>query len=290
LPSLAVVSELLLETQGFPLLQLLSEKLDRSQAAREDPDLARAAEALGLLTPSTAGTALTDLGYILANVAKEYCHWVAQGRSMPSPRPPPALIHSKDVVDIGCGIGRWLWEFQTTARSVRGVELKPEYIEMGRLLALREGLSPPEIIQGSAEHIDRLLEPSSADLVFSRLVLNHVPIATTLSKVAAILRPGGVLWAQVESFRFGLSQCVRGEPRLRSRLLHAFGLVNSLFCMSNHQLAVRTGGRHHDVHSTAYPSLSWWKRAVHRAHLIEWNVVQDDDTLVFFARKPHRPR
>ena len=71
---------------------------------------------------------LTAHGYLVGNVAKEYCNWIDHGRSMPGVYPPDELISNKDVLDVGCSYGRWLWEFQGTARSVHGEELQSVYL------------------------------------------------------------------------------------------------------------------------------------------------------------------
>jgi SAM-dependent methyltransferase len=224
----------------------------------------------------------------VANVAKEYCNWLDHGRVMPRPRPFPEMVDGKDVLDLGCGLGRWLWEFQRTARSATGIEMQPEFIALGETLARREGRAVPVIHRGSAEEVEAWIGPASMDLVFSRLMFSYVPIRKTLTAVATRLRPGGILWVQVDTFGVCLRNLWR-ERRLRSAALQAFALCNSLLLMTaGVQLAVRTRGRMHVRHHAAHPGLAWWRRAVRQAGLADFHAVADGpDCLVFWARRPH---
>jgi SAM-dependent methyltransferase len=272
------------------LLRLLARLYsgDESEARLEGERAALdEAVSLGLVRSEAGRAALNADGFLAANVAKEYLHWVDGGRQMPPPRPALDFIAGMDVLDLGCSFGRWLWEFQKQARSVRGLERQDEYIALGRALALREGIAAPEIQRGCGEDLDLYFGPGSVDFLFCRLVLNHLPIRSTLRKIAQVLRPGGVAWLQVESARFALGQLAFGERRLRTRVRFAFGLLNSLVCATTgRQLTLRTAGRMEGAHRPAYPPLAWWKAAVASTGLRDVHVVQGSgESLVIWARK-----
>jgi SAM-dependent methyltransferase len=207
---------------------------------------------------------------------------------MPPPRPPDDYVVGKDVLDIGCGLGRWLWEFQVTARSVRGLEMQGEYIELGRSLAVREGIRVPEIYRGSVEEMDRYIGGGSVDLCFARLVLNYVAIMKTLRKAAATLRPGGVLWVQVDSLWRSVGRGIWKERRVAGVLWKGFSIINTVLCMvTGLQASVRVKGRMHEEHKPAYPSVRWWRGAVRRVGLEEFRVESmSDGCVTFAARKP----
>jgi SAM-dependent methyltransferase len=127
---------------------------------------------LGLVVPNNSnnsnqpGFSLTAPGYLVGNIAKEYCNWLDNDRAMPPPRPSNELIADKDILDLGCSIGRWLWEFQPHAKSVTGLELRREYIEIGKALAEREKITPPPILHGCIEELDHIFSSESADFIF----------------------------------------------------------------------------------------------------------------------------
>jgi len=261
----------------------------RHESASEDTEpLVQAAEQAGLLRKKSGRLCLTDAGYLVGNVAKEYCNYLDQGHQVVGPKPPTEFFSGKDVLDLGCAFGRWLWHFQRHARSVTGIEMQAEYIQLGRVLAEREGVPLPCLIQDSIENLDRHVAPQSMDLVFSRLVFNHVAIRATLKKAVATLRPGGIIWLQVGPFRAALVDLLHSEPRLRSKVLASFQMLNSLLCTATgRQITLRVQGRMHAHHKPACPTVGWWRRALAREGLTDFTVVHyHPEAVAFFARKP----
>ncbi len=229
---------------------------------------------------------LTDPGYLIGSVAKEYCNWIDNDRRMPPPRPPVEFIAGKDVLDLGCSYGRWLWEFQKITKSVTGLELQQEYIELGRALARREGITIPEIRRGSAEELDSYVADNSVDFVFARLVFNHVYIKRTLRKVAAVLRPGGIVWIQVEAFSQACQNLLKRDRgrELRNKAFASFAILNSItFMTTGTQLHIAVKGRMHGVHKPAYPTLTSWRSILARVGLKNFQVAHR--TCVFWAQK-----
>ena len=291
-PEIAATCEVIAGPDCEPFLRSLREiYFGRNEAAwtRGEPAL-RLAEKAGLLKIHGQRLVLTDAGYLVGNVAKEYMNYLDQGRELARPKPPEEFLAGKDVLDLGCAFGRWLWQFQRHARSATGIEMQGEYIQLGRVLAEREGVPVPRLIQDSIENLDRHIAPQSVDLVFSRLVFNHVSIRSTLNKAITTLRPGGILWLQVGPFRAALVQLRNTEPRFRSKVLSVFQLFNSLLCTSTgRQMSLRSQGRMHSVHKPAFPTVNWWHRALAREGMIDFTIVNyHPETVAFFARKPAR--
>ena len=289
-PEIAATFEIIAGPDCEPFLRGLREiYFGRNEAAwtHGEPAL-RLAEKAGLLKIHGQRLALTDAGYLVGNVAKEYMNYLDQGRELAGPKPPPEFLAGKDVLDLGCAFGRWLWHFQRTARSATGIEMQGEYIQLGRELAKREGVPVPNLIQDSIENLERHIAPESMDLVFSRLVFNHVWIRSTLHKAVVALRPGGVLWLQVGPFRAALYQLRHSEPRLRSKVLTVFQLFNSMLCTATgRQMSLHSQGRMHSVHKPAFPTVDWWQRQVAKEGLVDFTVVNyHPETVAFFARKP----
>jgi 2-polyprenyl-3-methyl-5-hydroxy-6-metoxy-1,4-benzoquinol methylase len=242
----------------------------------ESREMANEGQKLGLLIPRKHGRndfSFTAPGFLVGNIAKEYCNWLDNGKTMPQPRPSEEWIKDKDVLDLGCSIGRWLWEFQPLARSVGGLELREEYIQIGQALAKLEKKTPPKMIHGGIEDIDHFFQPESADFIFCRLVLNHVAIQETLPKMVALLRKDGMLWIEVESFRFGWRKLCTHRG-LKGRVFGCFGVFNSLFCeLTGSQMNFRYSGRHQSDHRAAYPSRQWWLTNFAKAG-IAGNIVE----------------
>lgn len=241
---------------------------------------------LGLLKSYKEGQViLTSEGYLIANIAKEYANWVNNGRQMPPPYPPDEFIKDRDVLDLGCSFGRWLWRFQKNAKSVIGLEMQREYIELGRALAKREHIPIPEIRAGSAEELSLHVAENSVDFVFSRLVLNHVYIERTLLQIVKVLREGGIVWVQPYSWLSPYRSFIRSDKgrEFRHKALAAFGIVNSMVFMTTHrQMSLRVQGRMHAAHKPVYPTTKTWKAAFARVGLTQFQEKQNE---VFWARK-----
>jgi SAM-dependent methyltransferase len=101
------------------------------------------------------------------------------------------------VLEVGCGSGDTLAYLQTNGRCrwTCGVELFPEAAEIarGRL---------DETYEGNIEQIDLPIAPASVDVVLCLDVLEHlVDPWTTASRLARLLKPGGVLIASIPNVR-----------------------------------------------------------------------------------------
>ncbi len=289
-PEIAAACEMIATSDCDKFLRLMRCVYFGYQEAawKESETLVNRAEQLGLLRTDHRRLTLTSAGYLVGNVAKEYCNYVEQGRQVVAPKPSIDLFSGKDVLDLGCSFGRWLWEFQRHSRSATGIEMQLEYIQLGAALAEREGVPTPRLIHDSIENLDRHFAPRSMDLVFSRLVFNYVAIKPTLEKAIATLRPGGVLWLEVGPFAVALSDLVNSEPRFRSKVLSLFQLANSLLCTATgRQMTLRTkGGRMHSMHKQACPTLGWWRRALHREGLSEFHIARYHPSgVAFWARE-----
>jgi SAM-dependent methyltransferase len=101
----------------------------------------------------------------------------------------PPLV-DLDVVDLGCGTGRWLKALQGAgARSLLGMDFSPE------MLAFAESklASVVNLICADCESV--LLETNSADVILANFVLSYVEDVPRLVKTASrALRPGGSMF------------------------------------------------------------------------------------------------
>jgi SAM-dependent methyltransferase len=264
---LSRVCDLIAQPAGTELLYLLRDiYFDRpwSEHAGSN-ELVAMARGASLVTGGSGAARLTPLGYLVGNVAKEYCNWLDAGRTIPEQIPPAELFDGKDVLDIGCSFGRFLWEFQRSARSVTGIELQEAFAVLGAALAKQEGIAPPRIVVGSADALPDHFSGASFDFVFSRLVLTHVSLRTALPQLMAVLRPGGRFWIQVESYRVGLGNLATAlrARNVRGSTFAALGVANTaLFSTVGRQVSIRSSGRMHSKHQPVYPTAAAWRRAL----------------------------
>lgn len=96
----------------------------------------------------------------------------------------------KDVVDIGCGTGRWLTYFsQTGAGSLLGLDSSKEMLE----IAGGKQLTNARLVHAELPSVPT--ESNSADLVIASFVLSYVSdLESCASELARILRAGGDLF------------------------------------------------------------------------------------------------
>jgi ubiquinone/menaquinone biosynthesis C-methylase UbiE len=98
------------------------------------------------------------------------------------------------VVDLGTGTGRFAMATSPHVRRVVAVDVSPAMLAVARDRAAAAGLANIECVQAgflSYQHTG-----PSADAVFTRNALHQLPDfwkALALHRVAAVLRPGGVL-------------------------------------------------------------------------------------------------
>jgi cytosine/adenosine deaminase-related metal-dependent hydrolase/SAM-dependent methyltransferase len=101
----------------------------------------------------------------------------------------PPLV-DLDVVDLGCGTGRWLKVLQGAgARSILGLDSSPEMLSVAESKLAGEA----NLVYANCENA--LLEANSADIILANFVLSYVDDASHLVESASrALRPGGSIF------------------------------------------------------------------------------------------------
>jgi SAM-dependent methyltransferase len=271
---------------GQPFLRFMADTYHGHRNGSDPKILALAAE-IGLIRNAGDKIELTNPGFLVGNVAKEYCHYVDYGRTTAPPKPSREMIEGKDVLDLGCSFGRSLWEFQRVARSAVGLEPQEEYIVLGRALSVQENVAAPKIINGPAEELARHFGPASLDVIFTRLVLNYVKVKPVLGQMVAALRPGGTLYILVDSPSNLPRRLLAGGSSLQRRGWILLALLNLPVCvLTGRQLSVTIPGRMHTRHNPAYLPLWWWRKALLRRGLRDFRTFPGSGALVFCATKP----
>jgi SAM-dependent methyltransferase len=102
-------------------------------------------------------------------------------RSLPARR--------ESALEIGCGTGEFARLLARHFERVTAIDLSPEMVRRARDLS--RGVAHIAFRQADVSSCD--LPPASFDCIASIATLHHLPLADTVVKLAAALRPGGVL-------------------------------------------------------------------------------------------------
>lgn len=107
------------------------------------------------------------------------------------------------VIDLGAGTGQFALAASSVVRHVTAVDVSP--VMLRQLEATLESLGVRNVDCKVAGFLTYVHEGPPANLVYSRYALHHLPDfwkALALSRIAAFLRPGGLLrlWDVVYSF------------------------------------------------------------------------------------------
>jgi SAM-dependent methyltransferase len=97
------------------------------------------------------------------------------------------------ALDFGCGVGRLTAALSDHFDSVTGVDISPSMLDMARnLLASRPGCT---VLHNASPDL-KIFPDASFDLVYSSLVLQHMPRALAreyLAEFVRVTRPGGAV-------------------------------------------------------------------------------------------------
>jgi len=95
-----------------------------------------------------------------------------------------------DVLDIGCGRGVFDAKAATRVRSVTGIDIMPEEIDVAKQLQQHKNIT---FVVADAEKLPQLA--GQFDAVFSRFCFHHLNIDKVAEGIKAKLKPGGRLIA-----------------------------------------------------------------------------------------------
>ncbi len=99
----------------------------------------------------------------------------------------PATCQS--ALDLGCGAGTFSRHLAKRSARVLGVDLSPQML----LVAQERSAAYPNLEFQAGDFLSMKLSPASFDCIASIATLHHLPMAETLRKIKAALRPNGTL-------------------------------------------------------------------------------------------------
>lgn len=109
-------------------------------------------------------------------------------------------IERRSALEIGCGLGRILYNLAPEFEQVHGIDIAPEMIEHAEAMGhLPDNV---ELHVGTGSDLAPI-DDAGIDLVLSLLVFQHIPdrnvIAAYVRDIARVLRPGGIAWLQFDT-------------------------------------------------------------------------------------------
>lgn len=114
----------------------------------------------------------------------------------------PNLLES--LVDYGCGVGRVTSHLAKTFSKVIAVDISQQHLQIAKTFLDSENITNVDLICCDHSQIIKLLPP--VDCVLSVITLQHNPppvIFWLLKNLLGILKPGGVAFIQVPTYRNG---------------------------------------------------------------------------------------
>jgi SAM-dependent methyltransferase len=236
---------------------------------------------------------LTDVGWQVADSAREYLWWVERERRLPAEGQHPGLslanYANKDLLEVGCGFGCNLLSMGRMPGTFVGVEPVTVYRQLSPLLAERERLPAPRVVAGSGEKLP--FEDGRFDVVVCISAHQYMDVRAALNEMARVLKPGGQL------------QVVGGVLSLRRmwrRWRQDFSLGNvkrDLLTLVNTRSYQRFGRRLYVPASSGstsapiYPSELFMRRSMREAGLRvreDWTRPLEAE-FGFFADRPATP-
>jgi ubiquinone/menaquinone biosynthesis C-methylase UbiE len=209
-------------------------RLNLSQPAGElSQAVVEAASRLGWAT-FDAKPQLSPLGWLVADPLREYRMWLDRDRRIhgegDSVLLAPESYAGKAVLEVGSGFGCNLLSLsRRTHGKFVGVEPMAIYRQFTPLLAAREGVEAPEVVDGAGEALP--FGDRQFDIVLCYSAHQYMDIRKALQEMARVLKPGGqlqVIGGSLDSYSEGLGQNLIKHPSA-SRILNGVRtLVNTL--------------------------------------------------------------
>ncbi len=99
-------------------------------------------------------------------------------------------VRGKDVLDVGCGTGRWLQQIsESTPQSLTGIDFSPEMLDRAQQKLGRRA----RLAVGNATSLP--VASSSVDVVLASFLASYVPDLDTLAhELRRVVKPGGKIY------------------------------------------------------------------------------------------------
>jgi SAM-dependent methyltransferase len=190
-PALAALRQVLLGANGDAFIRQMVAL--QGAGAADELDALRAARSIGLVEPNRP--ALTAQGWLAADSLREYRFWRERGGRLHAEGQRECLslayYTGKSVLEPGSGFGCNLLSLGRTQGRFVGVEPVALYRQLAPLLAEREGLPAPEVVDGCGEHLP--FADGEFDVVLCYSAHQYMDVRAALLEMTRVLRREGQL-------------------------------------------------------------------------------------------------
>lgn len=237
---LIATREALNDTGSEALIELIF-RLNLGRPADDVPAAAlERARALGWVDSKLAK--LTALGYLVADPIREYRFWMDRGRRLHSEHEYALLAkesyRGKRVLEIGCGFGCNLFSLAGMDGQFVGVEPVALYRQFTPLLAEREKIPAPEVVDGKGEALP--FADGQFDIVLCYSAHQYMDIRPAILEMARVLKPGGqlqIVGGTIGPFSKYVFKFLFIPKKWGSLKSHGLSLCNTIaYCLSGSRL------------------------------------------------------
>jgi SAM-dependent methyltransferase len=138
----------------------------------------------------------------------------------------PQVPAEGKVLDIGCGIGQILIA-TCPGRLSFGIDVDLDALQLGRTLT-------PQVAFTCAAAEELPFRTGIFDMVISRVSLPYTHIPRALAEIARVLKPGGVVWLTLHSWRIPWKAAK--SANWRGRFFFVYVVLNSLLFHATQRL------------------------------------------------------
>jgi SAM-dependent methyltransferase len=210
---------------------------------------------------------LSKLGYLVADPLREYQFWLDRGRQLHSAQEysllAPESYRGKAVLEIGCGFGCNLFSLAGVTGRFVGVEPIALYRQFTPLLAEREGIEVPLVVDGRGEAVP--FDDNEFDIVLCYSAHQYMDIRPAFKEMARVLKPGGqlrVVGGTLGPFTGYFLRNFFSASKWGSTKGHSLTVLNTLsYCLFGRRLYTPGGAA--ATTAPIYPPILWmnhWMR------------------------------
>ena len=155
-------------------------------------DALNALAGAGLINKADGRVSFTAEGAFVSDSFRE-CHWLLERENrLHGYDKIPAMVSSEftgDVLEVGSGFGCNLVSLAPYAQRRVGLDVIEVYLQLSGMLSEFCGVTPPEMIAGSGDHLPFANE--SFDHVLMCGSMQYLPMPQAFKEAHRVLRPGG---------------------------------------------------------------------------------------------------
>ena len=118
------------------------------------------------------------------------------------------------ILDVGCGMGQWSHSLATINKSLTGIDINNERLEIARHICKGANLKNVDFFSAKAEELP--FKSENFEAIFCYSMIMFVPIKQVLLEFNRVLKDGGKLYINVDSNGYYLDLFVKSMFKTRN--------------------------------------------------------------------------